>query len=519
MLPDRVAATTYLGTVGDKLTPRQFMQNYEEFWISSTADLDPSMFNSLLRMCHWVQKSALPLIYTVNIFAIGAYYNACTLSTEQSEPLMHQIYFRRAVQISCQTETDRSCDGVALLLTQSFYLLATCQTDTCWMTLGLAIRIAQSIGLHVEGTQSLNSQESGEITKEFRRRTWYSLYVLDRLLSLQLGRPPAIRMRDCNARLPSRLDDSKFDMETDRLPEPSVTDSKTGDYFLAVINFSHVVGHVIRDIYTMGQMTYSAEKLAYTDSLDAELLHWKSQLPRWLRFDRGHTFEKSSVLKRQRNMLAIKFHNLRALIHRPYLCPLWLQRNDASIKALIQSHGHRVVRSELGCVREAQETAHLLQNTTDRKTLIEDFPWWQMISCHICASSILLVMARFAPAPTSKDGVENDILEDDVDTCLKILDALSTNSKSARLARDMLQNLRDTKIESPAASVNDELDNAMSVNYDHNTMDYEFSNGMLAQWDWQDWPSEIADSMTWSSQFVDTLDPSMLNANFTQKPF
>lgn len=43
------------------------------------------------------------------------------------------------------------------------------------------------------------------------------------------------------------------------------------------------------------------------------------------------------------------------------------------------------------CLSAAQQTARLLHNIEDKKGLVRGFPWWQMISCLICASSILLV--------------------------------------------------------------------------------------------------------------------------------
>ena len=403
------------------------------------------------------------------------------------------------------------------------------------MTLGLAIRTAQSIGLHVEDIHSKSPTGPAHMSREFRRRTWYSLYVLDRLLSLQLGRPSAIRNRDCGVPMPSRLDDTEFDVTQDTIPKQSECEPKSGDYFIAVIKFSVILGHVMRDVYRPSVTDYSEAMLARTDRLDAELLAWRTQLPRWLRFDRGHTFERSSMLKRQRNMLSIKFHHLRALIHRPYLCLPWLQRNNENMRLLLETQSHRVVNSESICVTEAQETAHMLHDVTDKKSLVEDFPWWQMISCLICASSILLVMRAFASTPScGGDDSQRELLEEDADTCLKVFDALSTNSDAARRARDMLQNLRETKLPqgngpplngtlqlSAEQNVTSEsLLRPTSVRHATSEPNAEFDsnfepdddlNNAALLWSWQDWPSEIADSMAWSSQFVDTLDPVVLS--------
>jgi hypothetical protein len=74
--------------------------------------------------------------------------------------------------------------------------------------LGLAARLAQSIGLHVKDAARTPEDNSNTFSYELRRRTWYSIFVLDRLLALQLGRPPAIYEGDFNVGLPSRLDDT-----------------------------------------------------------------------------------------------------------------------------------------------------------------------------------------------------------------------------------------------------------------------------------------------------------------------
>jgi hypothetical protein len=132
------------------------------------------------------------------------------------------------------------------------------------------------------------------------RRTWYSLYVLDRLLALQLGRPVAIHEEDYCVDLPSEGKEtgSVFDGEacTSRLEN---TPSSI-DYFVSVILFSRILGQVIRDLYRPSQVTIDPDRmLLSTTALDEKLMDWKLSLPRHLRFDLGHTFEKSIISRRQ----------------------------------------------------------------------------------------------------------------------------------------------------------------------------------------------------------------------------
>jgi hypothetical protein len=155
-------------------------------------------------------------------------------------------------------------------------------------------------------------------------------------------------------------------------------------------------------------------------------------------------------------MLAVKFHHLRALIHRPFLCLPMLQRNNEAFMSLFQRDSLKIKESERICVSEAQNTAHLLHNVVDEKSLVHDFPWWQMISCLICASSILFVAETFR-GDTAGSGEDSQLLREDAETCLKVFEALSGKSAAARKAVDMLQGL--TRLRSLSGSKNSPASN------------------------------------------------------------
>lgn len=169
--------------------------------------------------------------------------------------------------------------------------------------------MAQSIGLHVDTPPPRKGLAiSSETERELRRRTWYSMYVLDRLLALQLGRPMAIHQADFNVTLPSRAENDDSFGPGEHLSTPGTNDTRsepsTMDYFLHVIHFSSIVEHVIRELYQLIQPEISADKLLSDASIiDTSLLGWRSSLPHHLRFDLGHTFEKSVVFQRQVTMI------------------------------------------------------------------------------------------------------------------------------------------------------------------------------------------------------------------------
>ncbi|KAH0425559.1 C6 transcription factor [Colletotrichum camelliae] len=373
--------------------------------------------------------SWLSLLYA--LLALGAYYDSFRPDS-RTEGSAHQKLFQRSLLLSRHDMLERSLTQVSALLAQCFYLLATSEIDRCWAYLGLAVRLAQSIGLHADIQDHGSSQPSSE-RPQIRSRVWYSLYVLDRLTALQLGRPPAISDHDCHVQIPSRIDGLDPDVDNGDVPESS-KEGRAGEYFVRLIEFSSIIGRVLRECYHPRRDI--AARLQSTKDCDVLLLTWKQKLPRYLRFDRGHAFEKSITLKRQRNMLAIKFHHLRALIHRPYLFHTSPDNN-----LLTQDQTSRSREYGRICATEAQSIAALMHNVTDTMDIVMNYPWWQMISCLVCAGSIMVLAVALIKQDAGTDTAVAT-LEEDVETCMAVLKALASNSHGSNLAWDMMKNIR-----------------------------------------------------------------------------
>ncbi|KAK0387653.1 hypothetical protein NLU13_3898 [Sarocladium strictum] len=68
---------------------------------------------------------------------------------------------------------------------------------SAWVKVGLAVRMAQDCGLMLENATHLPFAEQEE-----RRRVFWSVYLLDRLVSCGRGRPPAIVDASCHVQVP-----------------------------------------------------------------------------------------------------------------------------------------------------------------------------------------------------------------------------------------------------------------------------------------------------------------------------
>lgn len=66
---------------------------------------------------------------------------------------------------------------VQWLLLSVIYLQSTSLATNCWTSLGLAVRLAQNIGIHLEPA---NGGKECQVDREMRRRVWHTCVMLDR---------------------------------------------------------------------------------------------------------------------------------------------------------------------------------------------------------------------------------------------------------------------------------------------------------------------------------------------------
>src|ERR1700709_621108 len=68
---------------------------------------------------------------------------------------------------------------------------------SAWIKIGLSVRMAQDLRLMMDVNMNIQPAEQEE-----RRRVFWSLYVLDRIVSCGRARPPAILEASCQLQLP-----------------------------------------------------------------------------------------------------------------------------------------------------------------------------------------------------------------------------------------------------------------------------------------------------------------------------
>jgi hypothetical protein len=185
--------------------------------------------------------------------------------------------------------------------------------------IGIGVRLAQDIGAH------RRKAHEGEMTveDELRKRAFWVLLCIDRLISTTFGRPCAVQDEDFDLDLPIECDDEYWEH-----PDPSQCFKQppgkpsTVAYFIAYLKLSQVLAMTLRTIYSinkskilLGFVGKEWETHIVTE-LDSALNNWVDSVPEHLRWDPNREHE---VFFNQSASLFASYYHLQILVHRPFI--------------------------------------------------------------------------------------------------------------------------------------------------------------------------------------------------------
>lgn len=135
---------------------------------------------------------------------------------------------------------------------RAYYLVSSNCAARAWIIMGRAMRMAQDLGLHrdldLSTSLSIGAISRGDaLEPELRRRTWWCVYLLDRLLSVSLGRPFGVADESVDQQLPREP----------LIPSVGSTAAPTGkrhmlgsvEGFNEMVKISRLMGRVARNAF------------------------------------------------------------------------------------------------------------------------------------------------------------------------------------------------------------------------------------------------------------------------------
>ncbi|KAI8331799.1 fungal-specific transcription factor domain-containing protein [Choanephora cucurbitarum] len=177
-----------------------------------------------------------------------------------------------------------------------------------WILAGMAIRMAQDLGLH----RTVTTIQVSEELREKRKRLFYSTYVTDRWCSAIMGRPLAIADSDCDIDLPS----TKGPMGNEDLT-----------LFVHFVKLSGILGEVLRRIYSPkakinGYRTKTMSQTVW--SLQRMLNEWLTNVPESRKIteqdlENIRLFPTDSKKIVEGGPLTICYYAVVLLLHRPFI--------------------------------------------------------------------------------------------------------------------------------------------------------------------------------------------------------
>ncbi|KAF5634684.1 cutinase transcription factor 1 beta [Fusarium sp. NRRL 52700] len=162
------------------------------------------------------------------------------------------MYERAKKSLQCLYDLDRATEKLKLI--QSVMLLSFWYTDPqdhtgAWYWIGIAISLAQGIGLHRNPRSSGRARQIHPQEQALRRRIWWSCVVRDRWVSLAKGRPMRIHSEDCDLPFPTsqdvlqELDSVADDAKRRFIPADSAA---LTSLWLRLVRISDVLGGILR---------------------------------------------------------------------------------------------------------------------------------------------------------------------------------------------------------------------------------------------------------------------------------
>ena len=171
MLPSRKAADNVMEIYWNRIhnlypflcRPR-FILVYESLWSGENEQITESANYCLL----------------YSIFALSCQVSKKSKGDEKDAA--SHYHARRAIQLlQVNVIGTGSMELVQALLYMALYMQSTESPNTCWVVTGLAIRISQSLGLHLPGTSSSQVHQQD---RELSRRLWHGCVFIDRYVIL-----------------------------------------------------------------------------------------------------------------------------------------------------------------------------------------------------------------------------------------------------------------------------------------------------------------------------------------------
>ena len=368
---------THIHTLYPIIARRVTMADYEALWTADGTIHHEQSFQCLFN----IMLALASMLHTTNaapferVESAGAFYQRARGLFDHSN--------------------QASLRNVQICLLFGLYLQSTDELHDCWMHVGMAVRIAQGLGLHLAQTSMCHSDGRERVLLQ---RVWYGCVMLDRSLAMVSGRPCTIHRTEALAvDRPTAVDGECFPNEPNCVAESGQIRVKPSivDFFNSTLTLYDILYDILRAFYSetrkapellheaYGQY-FDVKSRSSIPCLDERLCAWEHALPSFLKIQSHPEDCSITDLSRQAVLLRQRFLHTRILSLRPAMSAL-IVHHDREHSNGVESLRTSVVtssfvESSLTCFRAAQEAIKIAYSKrgADARAFI-DLSWSENI--------------------------------------------------------------------------------------------------------------------------------------------
>ncbi|KAI9485171.1 MAG: fungal-specific transcription factor domain-containing protein [Benjaminiella poitrasii] len=211
-----------------------------------------------------------------------------------------------------------------------------------WFMTGMAIRMAQDLGLH----RDCSRWNIPECEIELRKRIWYGCYLMDRLVAAELGRPISIIDHEFEVELPS-----PFELNYATLPIPPAKINESTPIlimeaeealrqhipiysaFIHLVTLAQIMGQVLVGLHsTRAKNQDRNNNFELVNVLERNLANWKLSLPPELQIDLSTSTSNYNTI--QACVVNMAYGCVSMLLYRPFIRKQNIEDSNMAFKAL-----------------------------------------------------------------------------------------------------------------------------------------------------------------------------------------
>ncbi|KAJ5806007.1 uncharacterized protein N7503_003609 [Penicillium pulvis] len=211
-------------------------------------------------------------IFKLNlVYAIGS---TMLLQITSNKPYVYtqpERYYATALQYVPTICDTRSIENIEAMVLLVVYHLRTASSHGMWYMIGLAMRTAIDLGLH----RKANESNMDPFAAQMRRRLFWTVYYLERVVAMSLGRPFSVSDRHIDLDLPWDVDDDVEDPALLTESTQNLDPTKTTNLTFAIYLFKlrRIDSRILHKIYRADRLISSLRPKM--DPLYLELEQWK----------------------------------------------------------------------------------------------------------------------------------------------------------------------------------------------------------------------------------------------------